>query len=129
MSSGFRALALTGAAFFLLACVSSEVSAEESGVSGVVTVTPARPGPQRAGAPGGKPLVGADVQIRDAGGAIVGRATTDADGAFRILAPSGEYQVHLDVQGAKFPRCGRQRVRVEAGRMAHLDLSCDSGMR
>ncbi len=118
-----------GAALSLLACVSSRVSAEESGISGVVTVTPARPGPQRAGAPGGKPLVGADVQIRDAGGAIAGRATTDADGAFRILTPSGAYQLHLDVQGAKFPRCSRQNVQVEAGRMAHVDVTCDSGMR
>jgi|SRR5450759_1426255 hypothetical protein len=129
MSSGLRAVALAAVAMISLACVSMRVSGAESGVSGTVTVSPARPGPQRAGEPGAKPLSGAEVQLRGAAGTIVARTNADSNGEFRILAPAGQYELHIDTHHALYPRCQGQSVQVADGKIAHFDIACDSGMR
>lgn len=103
--------------------------AAESGVNGIVTVSPARPGPQRAGDPRVTPLAGAEVQLRSEAGAIVARSNADSNGAFRIIAPAGQYQLHIETHGGRFPRCQHKSVQVADGQMTHLDVGCDSGMR
>jgi hypothetical protein len=128
MSSGFRAVALSAVGMSLLACVSVRVGAAESGVSGTVIVTPALPGPQRAEEPSGKPLPGAKVELRGAGGTIVARANADANGVFRILAPGGQYELRINTPRTS-SRCQSQSVQVVDGQIAHLDIACDSGMR
>ncbi len=129
MSSALRAVAFAAVAMSSLACVSMRVSAAESGVSGTVTVSPAGPGPQRAGRSSTKRLSGAEVQLRDAAGTIVARANADSNGKFRILAPAGQYELHIDTHHALFPRCQGQSVQVADGEVAHFDIACDSGMR
>jgi hypothetical protein len=129
LSATRRTFALVGIASSLLGCVSAEVSAAESGVTGIVTVSPTRPGPQVAGEASWRPFADAEVQLRDAHGAIVGRTNTDSKGNFRILAPSGQYQVRIDTHGALFPRCQPESAQVAEAQLAHVEISCDSGMR
>ena len=86
------------------------------------------PGPQRAGEPSGKPLSDVEVQLRGAGNAIVGRAIADSNGAFRIVAPAGQYEVRIDVPRIS-ARCQRKTVQIADGQVAHVDIACDSGMR
>jgi hypothetical protein len=101
----------------------------ESGVSGTVTISPARPGPQRAGEAGSRPLSGAEVLLHDAQGRIVARANVDSKGDFRILAPAGQYELRVDTRGALYPRCQAQRAQVTDAQLTRIDIVCDSGMR
>ena len=130
MSTGLRAVALAAVAMSSLAFVSMRVSAAESGVSGTVTASPTRPGPQRAGEPSVSPFFGAEVQLRSAAGKVVARANADSNGAFRILVPPGQYELHIDTHHpGPFPRCQGQSVQIADGQIAHVDIACDSGMR
>jgi hypothetical protein len=121
--------ALVGIASSLLEYVSAEVSAAESGVTGIVTISPARPGPAIAGEANSRPFASAEVQLRDAHGAIVGRTNTDSKGNFRIPAPGGQYQVRVDTHGALFPRCQPESAQIAEAQLTRVEISCDSGMR
>ena len=129
MPSIFRALAFAAIGMGSVACVSVRAVAAESGVSGAVTVSPALPGPQREGESGGKPLAGVEVQLRNAGGAIVARANADANGKFRILVPAGQYELRIDTRRTSHQRCQSQSVQVADGQMVNVDIACDSGIR
>ena len=129
LSASHRILALAGIASSLVAYVSAEVSAAGSGVAGIVTVSPTRPGPSIAGEANSRPFAGAEVQLRDARGVIIGRTNTDSKGNFHILAPTGHYQVWVDTHGAPFPRCQAEGTQIAEAQLTHVDVSCDSGMR
>ena len=109
--------------------VAGEVSAAESGVSGVVTISSSRPGPAIAGEPNSKPFAGAEVHLRDVNGSIVAHTKADSNGNFRILAPTGQYQVYVGTAGGPFPRCRTETARVPEGQLTHIDIGCDSGLR
>ncbi len=98
-------------------------------MSGAVTVSPALPGPQREGESGGKPLAGAEVQLRGVGGAIVARGNADANGKFRILAPAGQYDLRIDTHHTRYRHCQGRSVQVADGQIVSVDIACDSGMR
>lgn len=100
-----------------------------TGVSGTVSLSPAGPGPQRAGKPNTAPYRGAAVALRNAQGSVVARAVADAQGRFTIAVPAGIYQVQVDVQQAAFPRCEPVEITVPVNRMARVEMVCDSGMR
>jgi polysaccharide deacetylase family protein (PEP-CTERM system associated) len=67
--------------------------------------------------------------IERAAGTIVARANADSKGEFRILAPAGQYELHIDTHHARYPRCQSKSVQVADGQIAHVDIACDSGMR
>jgi hypothetical protein len=99
-------------------------------VSGSVTVSPVRPGPQRPGDAGTAPFAGARVELRNARGAIVARGTSDAAGRFRLAAPAGDYEVHARARDdAILPRCEGVPVSLRPGQTAEVAIACDSGMR
>jgi len=100
-----------------------------TGVSGTVRMSPAGPGPQRAGEPGAALYRGAAVQLRDARGSVVARATTDEQGQFTLAVPAGTYEVRVDVRNAAWPRCEAVEATVHANRIARVAIVCDSGMR
>ena len=129
MFSEHRALALAAVTVTLLACVSAGADATESGVKGSVVVSPAHPGPQRAGEAGARPFSDAELQLRDAHGRIVARAKADSKGIFRVLAPAGQYVLQVDTHGALYPRCQSERVQVTDAQLTRVDMVCDSGMR
>jgi hypothetical protein len=100
-----------------------------TGLSGTVSSSPARPGPQRAGVPATAPMAGAMVRVRDARGNDVARAIADERGRFTLPVPAGRYEVSVDVQGAVFPRCGSAQVLVREGKLTRVQIVCDSGLR
>jgi hypothetical protein len=126
MESFGRQMATLGVAALL---VGAALGAGQTGVSGSVAVSPARPGPQRAGEPDSGAYAGASVQLRNARGAVVASTKTDDQGNFTLTARAGHYRIAVDTQGALYPRCEEVDAEVREGRMTAVRLSCDSGMR
>ena len=60
-----------------------------------------------------------------AAGEEVARGRTDADGAFRIEVPPGEYVVTAEAGMS----CELMDVRVAEGEFAAMDVPCDTGIR
>jgi hypothetical protein len=117
---------------FLIVCASvarSESKTGSTGITGVIMVTPIRPGPVKAGSeiPSAAPLANATFTITSDGGAVT-RFTTDTMGRFKVLVEPGHYVVLLDEN--RFPKpCGPFEINVEASKMTGVEWRCDSGMR
>lgn len=113
----------------LYACVASSPPAGAQGVRGTVVISPARPGPQRAGDSGVGPYAGAAVRLVGAQDQVVAQGTTDAQGRFTLAAPPGHYEIEAGPTGAAYPRCDSAEVQVNGGTMIEVQVSCDSGLR
>ena len=129
MVHGIRACAFATAVLSLTSSAWVHANPPPTGVSGRVSVSPARPGPQREGERAASALQGAAVQLRDAQDSVVANATTDAQGQFSMFAPAGDYVVRVNVHGQRFPRCTAVEASVRAGELTRVDIVCDSGMR
>jgi len=100
-----------------------------TGIEGVITVSPTRPGPIRAGSdiPNAAPLPNAVFTIGNEKG-IVRSSTTDSEGRFRVSLKPGHYVVTLAEH--RFPRpCGPFEIDVEPAKMTKVEWRCDTGMR
>src|SRR5437867_196084 len=75
-------------------CTGQTPSGGESGIDGVITVSPARPGPIRADAPASVPLGNAMFAVENNDGEVAS-FTTDDKGRFRTSLPPGHYKVSL----------------------------------
>lgn len=128
MWHGIRAYVLGSGAIAVLAWACMGASAV-TGVSGTVRLSPAGPGPQRAGEPGASPYRGAAVQLRNARGSVVARVVTDEQGQFVVAVPAGTYEVRIALPHAPWPRCETVEATVRADRIARVAIVCDSGMR
>lgn len=128
MGHGIRAYVLGTGAIAVLAWAGMGAS-HVTGVGGTVRMSPAGPGPQRAGGPDASPYRGATVQLRDARGSVVARAITDEQGQFTVAVPAGTYEVGVDVRHAAWPRCETVEATVRTNRIARVAIVCDSGMR
>ena len=117
---------------FLIVCASaarSESKTGKTGITGMIMVTPIRPGPVRKGSesPNAAPLPNAKFTVTSDGGAVT-TFTTDTMGRFEISLKPGHYVVVLAEN--RFPKpCGPFEVNVETGEMTNVDWRCDSGMR
>lgn len=103
--------------------------AGNTGLTGVVMVTPIRPGPFKKGSesPTAGPLPNATFSVTSNGGAMT-TFRTDTMGRFKILLKPGHYVVSLAEN--RFPKpCGPFKVNVEAGKITEVEWRCDSGMR
>jgi len=100
-----------------------------TGVSGTVRMSPAGPGPQRAGEPGTAPYLGAAVQLRDARVFFEWCGAHREQGQFTLTVPAGTYEVRVDVRNAAWPRCEAVEATVHANQIARVAIVCDSGMR
>src|SRR5262245_3577861 len=125
-------LVVTISLLFLIVCAPvtrSESKTGNAGLTGVITVTPIRPGPIRAGSesPSAAPLANATFTVTSDSGAIT-KFTTDKLGYFKVLLDPGDYVVLLAEN--RFPKpCCTFEVKVEAGKMTDVAWRCDSGMR
>jgi hypothetical protein len=102
---------------------------QATGVEGVVTVSPTRPGPIRKGSeiPNAAPLPSAVFTVRNEKGTVTS-FTTDSEGRFRISLKPGHYVIALAED--RFPRpCGPFNIDVVSGKMAKVESRCDTGMR
>jgi hypothetical protein len=104
-------------------------SSRGTGIEGVVTVSPIRPGPIRKGSevPNVGPLPSAVFSVANEKGTVTS-FTTDGEGRFRLSLSPGHYVVSLAEN--RFPRpCGPFEIDVESGKMTNVEWRCDSGMR
>jgi hypothetical protein len=100
-----------------------------TGIEGVITVSPTRPGPIRAGSdiPNVAPLPNAVFSVGNEKG-VVRSFTTDSEGRFRVSLKPGHYVIVLAEH--RFPRpCGPFEIDVESAKMTKVEWRCDSGMR
>jgi len=102
-------------------------SGSETGIEGVITINPARPGPVRADAPV-SPLANIDFAVENQKGEVAS-FTTDNDGRFRVSLAPGHYKVSRKGRTSSIGRYGPFEVDVVAGQMTPVQWNCDSGMR
>ena len=101
-----------------------------TGIAGRVTAGPTCP-VVRVGDPtcDPRPVPGAVIVVRTMDGAIVARATADADGAYSIGLPPGMYSVTSEPV-AGFPAApGPTQVTVLANAQTPVDIGFDTGIR
>jgi Prealbumin-like fold domain len=103
-------------------------SGGESGIEGVISISPARPGPVRVDEAGSVPLANATFVIENDSREIAS-FTTDDKGHFRAAVPPGHYKVSLKGRKSSIGRFGPFEVDVVAGKMTNVQWECDSGMR
>ena len=105
---------------------------DQSGVVGVVRLGPQCPLESEDDPCTDQPAVGARVTVARripgdsrAAGEVVARATTDADGTFRVAVAPGNYVVTADAGMS----CELMDARVTAGAYSKVDVPCDTGIR
>jgi hypothetical protein len=109
----------------MAACVSA---GGETGVEGVITISPSQPGPIRADAPASKPLANTAFVAENENGAVAS-FTTDEQGHFRTQLAPGHYKVSIKGRKSTIGRFGPFEVDVMAGKMTQVQWDCDSGIR
>jgi hypothetical protein len=100
----------------------------ESGIEGVITISPANAGPVRAGAPSSVPFANATFVVTNNNGEVAS-FTTDDHGRFRSLLPPGHYKVSLKGRKSGIGRFGPFDVDVVSAKMTNVQWECDSGIR
>jgi hypothetical protein len=98
-----------------------------SGVEGVVSVSPSRPGPRRIDEPSNAPAPGLLFVVKS-GEKTVASFTTDSEGRFRIKLAPGHYTVLREDPGATIGHW-RFEVDVVANEVTKVSWTGDSGMR
>ena len=123
-------LAITLLQSFALADTSPSPSASagESGIEGLITISPIHGGPIRQGVDSSAPLPKTAFVVRQ-GDRVVAKFVTDEQGRFRVPLPPGNYEVLAENQRHKFGGYGPWPVEVVAGKMADVHWDCDSGLR
>jgi hypothetical protein len=104
-------------------------SGGETGVEGVITISPTQGGPVRADAPSSGPLANATFVVKEEKDTVATEFTTDGQGHFRTSLPPGHYKVSLKGKKGGPGRFGPFDVEVVAGRMTKVQWECDSGIR
>jgi len=102
-------------------------SGSQTGIEGVITIDPTRPGPVRADAPS-SPLANTAFMVESQKGEITS-FTTDDQGRFRIPLAPGHYKVSLKGKTSAVGHYGPFEVDVVAGQMTTVQWRCDSGIR
>lgn len=102
-------------------------SGSETGIEGVITIDPTRPGPVRVDAPS-SPLGNTAFVVESQKGEITS-FTTDDHGRFRMPLAAGHYKVSLKGKARGVGRFGPFEVDVVAGQMTQVQWRCDSGIR
>ena len=103
-------------------------SGSETGIEGVIAISPIKAGPVRADAPSSRPLANTAFVAENQKGEVAS-FTTDGQGRFRIPLAPGHYKVSLKGRTSSIGRYGPFEVDVVAGQMTKVQWQCDSGMR
>ena len=117
--------ALASIAVLTCSCLGSS---PESGVEGVITISPTRPGPLRRDDPVSKPLSDIVFVVQD-GEKRVATFRTDGEGRFRVLLKPGHYTVLREGPKSSAGSFGPFEIDILAGKIAKVEWQCDSGMR
>ena len=100
----------------------------ETGIEGVIMLSPTHPGPVRPGMISSAPLANAVFVVGNETGAVA-EFTTDDKGHFKVSVAPGHYTVTKREQQKKIGRYGPFDVDVTAGQMTKVEWRCDTGMR
>ena len=103
-------------------------SGAETGIEGVITISPTQAGPVRDDSPPSRPLANAAFAVENEKGEVAS-FTTDAQGHFRTSVPPGHYKVSMKGRKSSIGRFGPFEVDVVAGKMTKVQWECDSGIR
>ena len=103
-------------------------SAGEAGIEGVITISPVKAGPIRADSPDSLPVANTAFVVENEKGEVAS-FTTDEQGRFRTLLPSGHYKVSMKGRKGGIGKFGPFEVDVETGKMTNVQWDCDSGIR
>jgi phage tail sheath gpL-like len=111
---------------------SAGTAREQSGVTGQVHLGPQCPVETEADRCADKPAAGSWVTVAkqrpgdsDAGGEVVARTTTNADGRFRVNVAPGNYVVTANAGMS----CEPMDARVTTAAYSQVDIPCDTGIR
>jgi hypothetical protein len=104
-----------------------EATVAESGIEGVVVMSPTCPGPVREGTVCERPYR-ATISVRDNTGRQVTRFESDDQGRFRVPLPPGRYVLHPESSG-RFPIARDQTVTVQSGQLTNVRIVFDTGIR
>ena len=126
----FRKLLIAFGVIAMAVCASAGQTpfAGESGIEGVIRISPANPGPIRADSPGSIPLANAAFVVENEKSEVAS-FTTDDQGRFRISVPPGHYKVSIKGKTRGIGRFGPFEVDVAPGKMTKVQWECDSGIR
>ena len=99
-----------------------------TGLEGVITISPIHPGPTRIDVPDSKPLPNTAFVVENEKGEVAS-FTTDDQGRFRVSLPAGHYTVSTKGKKGGIGRFGPFNVDVAAGKMTTVQWDCDTGIR
>jgi hypothetical protein len=103
-------------------------SESKTGIQGIITIGPVRPGPPSDGIASSKPLANATFIVEN-DTCTVGSFTTDEQGHFRISLDPGHYTVSMTDKKGGIGYCGPFEVDVVASKMTKVEWQCDTGIR
>ena len=103
-------------------------SESKTGIEGIITIAPIRPGPANDVIPSSKPLANATFTV-ESENRVITSFTTDEQGRFRILLPPGHYTVSMKEKKGGIGYYGPFDVDVVAGQMRKVEWRCDTGLR
>src|SRR5262245_22633672 len=111
-------------------CVSTgqTPSAGESGIEGIITISPSQPGPSRTDAPDSTPVANTAFVVNDPNREVAS-FTTDDQGQFRIPLEPGHYTVSMKGRKLTIGHFGPFEVDVVSGKMTKVQWKCDLGIR
>ena len=126
----FRKLLIGSGLIVMTVCTSAgqTPSAGESGIEGVITISPASPGPITADALASIPLANATFAVEKNNGEVTSFITDD-QGRFRVSLPPGHYKISLKGRKTTIGRFGPFEADVAPGKMTNVQWECDSGIR
>ena len=100
----------------------------ETGVQGVILVSPIHGGPSKQGDPESAPLANTEFLVAKEN-STVASFKTDDQGRFRVSLPAGHYTISKKGGRAAIGGYGPFEVDVAAGEIKKVQWTCDSGMR
>ena len=103
-------------------------TAGDTGIEGVILISPTHGGPIRPGIASSAPLRETEFVVRK-GEEIISTFKTDAEGKFRLLLPPAHYTVSRANWSGRIGRYGPFEVDVAAGQISKVQWICDTGMR
>src|SRR5260370_31757129 len=103
-------------------------SGADTGIEGVITISPTQPGPIRADTPGSQPLANTAFVVENQNGEVAS-FTTDDQGRFRTSLAPGHYKVSIKGRKGGIGHFGPFEVDVVSGKMTKVQWEGDSGIR
>ena len=100
----------------------------ETGIAGVISVSPIHGGPSRQGVLDSRPLANAEFLVAKENSTVTSFHTDD-QGRFQISLLPGHYTISKKDWTANIGSYGPFEVDVVAGQMKRVQWNCDTGIR